>query len=254
MPMVRARELILCAALASPFAGCAGSRLSPDPPPGVKLAGAWKLNRSASDDPQKIIDQMRAEATKRMRRAMESSPGGMGGGGAGSGRGGAGGGRPGTSGRQGTQEPQDQQVYDDGAATQHGPEGRHLDPLRGSPEMHVLMSNLTRGDFLTVRQTPEQIALDYGTSVRTFSPGGHSVVSAETGVADQTSGWKNKEYVIYVRPQLGPEVVERYGLSEDGRHLVVKLHIGAFDLSKIDLTRVYDPTDEIAPRTLPTND
>jgi hypothetical protein len=120
--------------------------------------------------------------------------------------------------------------------------------------MHVLMANISRGDFLTVRQTLEQIVLDYGSSVRAFTPGGHSVVSAESGVADQTSGWKGKVYLIEIRPQLGPEVIEQYGLSQDGKHLVVKLHLGGGELPRVDLTRVYDPTTEVAPRALPTND
>jgi hypothetical protein len=119
---------------------------------------------------------------------------------------------------------------------------------------HVLLTSVARGDLLTVRQGPGQFALDYGTSQRSFTPGAHSVVSAESGVADQTSGWKGREYVINVRGQLGPDVTERYGLSADGRHLVAKLHIATEELSAVDLTRVYDPTNEAAPRQLPTND
>ena len=114
--------------------------------------------------------------------------------------------------------------------------------------MHALLENMSRGDFLTVRQTPEQIVLDYGTSVRSFTPGGHSVVSAEGGVADQTSGWKGKEYVVQIKPQMGPRVLERYGLSEDRKHLVLKLHFEGGELPKVDLTRVHDFTDEVAPR------
>src|SRR6059058_130891 len=55
MPIVRAGAVLLCTAAATTLAGCAGSRLSPDAPAGVNLAGAWKLNRAAGDDPQKEI-------------------------------------------------------------------------------------------------------------------------------------------------------------------------------------------------------
>ena len=96
--------------------------------------------------------------------------------------------------------------------------------------------------------------LDYGTTRRSFSPGSHSVVSAEGGVGDQTSGWNGREYVIVVRGQMGPDVTESYGLSEDGKHLVQKLHIGESELPAVTLTRVYDPTTEAAPRQLPIND
>jgi hypothetical protein len=249
MSIARAREFILCAALAGALAGCAGNRFSSEPPSGVSLEGAWKLNRNASDDPQKIIDRMRAEAFKRIRRAMSSGPEPMGGE-----RGGKSSGRRGSRDRQGAEGSPDEPAEDEDAQAQHDPGGPHGDPLRNSPMMHVLISNIRRGDFLTVRQTPDRIVLDYGASARTFTPGGHSVVSAEGGVADQTSGWKGKEYVIVIRAQLGPDVIEQYGLSEDGKHLVVKLHLGAGELPKVDLTRVYDPTDEVAPRMLPMID
>jgi hypothetical protein len=49
-------------------------------------------------------------------------------------------------------------------------------------------------------------------------------------------------------------VIEQYGLSPDGHQLVMKLHIGASDVPKVDLTRVYDPTSEIAPRVVPSGD
>jgi hypothetical protein len=119
---------------------------------------------------------------------------------------------------------------------------------------HVLLTSIARGDLLTVRQGPGEFAVDYGTWQRSFTPGARSVVSAEGGVADQTSGWKGREYVIQVRAQLGPDVTERYGLSADGKHLVAKLHIATEELSAVDLTRVYDPTNETAPQQRPTND
>ena len=70
MTMVQVRELILCVALAAALSGCVGTRLSSEPPPGVRLEGTWKLNRNTSDDPQKVIDRMRAEAFERIRRTQ----------------------------------------------------------------------------------------------------------------------------------------------------------------------------------------
>src|SRR5438046_6523817 len=64
MRMVRAGTLLVCAAVS--LLGCAGSRLAPDPPAGLSLAGAWKLDRAASDDPQRVLARMRAEALRRM--------------------------------------------------------------------------------------------------------------------------------------------------------------------------------------------
>jgi hypothetical protein len=236
MPIVRAGGVLLCAAAATTLAGCAGSRLSPDAPAGVNLAGAWKLNRSASDDPQKVLDRMRAEAFKRIGRRVTAAP------------------RPDGRGGATRTQPEDLPLEEEPAPVRASHGAARPDPLLRSPMAHALLTSIARGDLLTVRQGPGQFALDYGTSQRSFTPGAHSVVSAESGVADQTSGWKGREYVINVRGQLGPDVTERYGLSADGRHLVAKLHIATEELSAVDLTRVYDPTDETAPRQLPTND
>jgi len=236
MPIVRAGGVLLCAAAATTLAGCAGSRLSPDAPAGVNLAGAWKLNRAASDAPQKVLDRMRAEAFKRIARRVTagSRPDGRGG---------------------GTRtQPEDQPLEEEPAPVRAAHGAARPDPLLRSPMAHVLLTSVARGDLLTVRQGPGEFALDYGTSQRSFTPGAHSVVSAQSGVADQTSGWKGREYVISVRAQLGPDVTERYGLSADGKHLVAKLHIATEELSAVELTRVYDPANETAPRQLPTND
>jgi hypothetical protein len=69
-------------------------------------------------------------------------------------------------------------------------------------------------------------------------------------VADQTSGWKGREYVIDVRPQVGPHVTERYGLTADGQ-LIEKIWLGGDELPKLEFTRVYEKGVPPA-RTLPT--
>jgi len=245
IPVVRANSVMVCAAAVVGLGACAAGRLSSEPPPGVTLEGAWKLDHGISDDPQKIIDRVRAQLVRRTRNSAAPID---------QNRGGRASGRRGTRGAQGDAGAEDRQTQDEGAGAQHGAAGPGGDPLRHSPLMHALLANISRGDFLTVRQTPAQIVLDYGTSVRRFTPGGHSVVSAEGGVADQTSGWKGKEYVVQIKPQMGPGVLERYGLSEDRKHLVVKLHFEGGESPKVDLTRIYDPTAEVAPRVLPTND
>jgi len=212
MPIVRAAVLLLCAAAA--LGGCSGPGLKPDAPQGANLAGSWKLDHSASDDPQKILDHMRTEANRIVNRQLQAQA----------------------------------QAQGTSVAAFHG------DPLRRSPMAHIIEAAAARGDFLTIRQSPTEFVLDYGATRRNFTPGAHSVVSAEGGVGDQTSGWKGREYVIEIRGQAGPDVTESYGLSDDGKHLVQKLHIGSGELPAVALTRVYNPTNETAPRQLPDND
>jgi hypothetical protein len=209
MPIVRAAAILLGGA-ALALGGCSGASLKPDAPPGANLAGSWKLDHSASDDPQKVLDHMREQAIHILNRQLQAQ------------------GQPGGQ--------------------------FHGDPLRRSPMAHIIETTVARGDFLTIRQGPNEFVLDYGTTRRNFTPGGHSVVSAEGGVGDQTSGWNGREYVIQVRGQAGPNVTESYGLSADGKHLVQKLHIGEAELSPVTMTRVYNPTSETAPRQVPTND
>ncbi|HET7757237.1 MAG TPA: hypothetical protein VFK87_08275 [Steroidobacteraceae bacterium] len=237
MRAIHAPSLLAWAAAAATLGGCA-SGLRAEAPAGATLAGTWKLDRAASDDPQKIIARMRAEAVKLIGRRTVSPPP-------------AGGARGAASPVPPPEETGGALGDEPGGA--HG-RGAPPDPLRRSPMMHALARALARGEFLTVRQSPEAFVLDYGTTVRSFTPGAHSVVSAEQGVADQISGWSGREYVIEARAQIGPNVVERYALSRDGRQLIETLRIGPAELPAVELKRVYEHTDEAAPHALPTSD
>ena len=175
----RAAQVVLVAA-ALALAGCA-THMAAEPPAGVSLAGAWKLDPAASDDPQKLLDKMRAEAFKiisRQQSAQAQAPPAA---------------RPGTHGAHGTSQSQD--TEEDSAPPPPSPDGHRPDPLQRSPMAHLIRTAVDRGDFLTVRQGAGEFVLDYGTSQRRFTPGAHSVVSAENGVGDQTSGWKGHGYV-----------------------------------------------------------
>jgi hypothetical protein len=237
-PGGRARRLIslaACSAAGLALCGGAGSRLSAEPAAGVSLAGPWKLDHAASDDPQKLLAQMRAEAIKiisRHQAAMAAAPPPM---------------------RGGRPDP-DSLPPDEDPLFAPGPDGRRPDPLKRSPMAQIIMETSARGDFLTVRQSPDELMLDYGTSRRSFTPGAHSVVSTQTGVGDQVSGWKSGEYVIEIKGQLGPNVTETYGLSADKHELIDKLHISSGELPAVSLTRIYRPTTEIAPQQLPSTD
>ncbi len=240
MPHARAGARSAAAALlvAGALTGCAAGRLAADAPAGLTLAGTWKLDHAASDDPQRLLARLRATAHSRMARRPAAPPAAA--------RSGT---RGGGAGRTATEEELPEEPAPPGASG-----GPRPDPLRYSPMAHVLLACLARGDFLTVKQGPGELVLDYGGSRRSFTPGTHSVVSAEGGVADQTSGWTGRDYLIRVRGQSGPDVTERYGLSPDGKRLIEKLHIAGGELPAIDIMRVYEPTTESAPRPVPTSD
>lgn len=245
MSSSRVRRSLACAAAllaTAALAGCFGNRYAAENSSTVRLQGVWRLNRAASEDPQPIIDKLNEEAMKKIRRAMNAQQQGS--------YGGPGGGQGGRRQRGGGQGGPGEPLPED---LPQAP-GPGMDPLRNSPTMHELRAILQRSDFLTIKQSSDQVSFDYGTTVRSYTPGGHSVVSSENGVADQTSGWSSKQYVVNIKPQVGPLVVEEYSLSPDGKQLVVKSHIGPFELSKVNLTRVYDATGAVVPNSGPSND
>ena len=125
--------------------------------------------------------------------------------------------------------------------------------MRYTPYPTLFASDLLRSEVLTIRQTAGSVALDYGTSVRRFTPGEHSVVSVPGGVADQRTGWKGKEFVVDIRSQVGPDMTERYSLSPDKKQLIVRVHMSGSNLPNVNLTRVYEP-GSYSPRAFPTND
>jgi hypothetical protein len=118
----------------------------------------------------------------------------------------------------------------------------------------MLQADLARAENLTIRQSPEKFSLDYGSAVRNFTPGSVSVVSAAWGVADQSSGWKGKDFIIQVKPQMGVASVEKFSLAEDGQRLTEELSLGGGDFPAVKLKRVYDRSDRPLPRAAPTND
>ncbi|MBS0580054.1 MAG: hypothetical protein JSR36_12435 [Proteobacteria bacterium] len=218
------------------FLACAcATHFSSQTPAAVSFAGNWKLNHAASDDPQKVLAKMREEAIKLIKRQMAE-----------------------VTARTGI-TPQDPDAPPP-AAGPPSPDGagagaaRRSDPLRRSPMAAIIHALMERGDFLTIRQSADEVVFDYGTVRRSFTPGAHSVVSAEGGVGDQMSGWHDKSYVIQIRPQNGPEVTETYALSPDGKQLLDTVAIAAAELPAVRIRRVYEPTTETAPHNLPATD
>jgi hypothetical protein len=245
MSIVRAREIALTVVASITLGGCGSvGRFDPNPAHVVDLSGSWTLDRGLSDDPKLIIEKLRPQPA-RHRGDMppdegmgdDSGPpeeGGQQGGGQ------RGGGRSRRGG--GSQGPSQMSYRNNNDAYTH------------STVMKMFQADLARAESLTIRQDPDRFTLDYGSAVRTFTPGAVSVVSAAWGVADQSSGWKGREFVIQVKPQMGVATVESFSLADDGKHLVEALRMGGGDFPAVKLKRVYDRADHPVPRDVPTND
>jgi len=250
MSIVRAREstlaaLILMALALMALAGCGSlGRLDPNPDHVVDLSGSWILDNAASDDPKPVIEKLRPKPIKhRWDMPPDDGLGDDGPPEEGGQRGGGQSGGGGRSRRGGGSQGQPQVVY-----------RNNNDAYTHSTVLKMLQADLARAQSLTIRQAPDQFTLDYGSAVRRFTPGAVSVVSAAWGVADQSSGWKGREYIIHVKPQAGVASVESFSLADDGKHLVEELRLGGGEFPGLKLKRVYSRADHPVPRDVPTND
>jgi hypothetical protein len=235
-PARLSQKLLAWALVYAVLSACGGAgSLGPDAPAGVNLAGTWRLDRTVSDDPEKIYEKIRRQ---RAARYGEQGPAPPSRGGQGAGSGGA---NP-----EGTiADPNNPLSVDAQTAAVIG--SSHLDPF----DMGVF-GTIPRGDVITIRQQPDEMYIFDGTTDRSFTPGAKSVVSVPEGVADQHSGWKSHAYVIDVRAQAGPETIERYSLSNDGQHLLAEIDSHGGNMPSIKMKRVY--TRLQSPTTVPTND
>jgi hypothetical protein len=215
---------------------CGAPNLKPDVPAGVSLAGSWRLNRQASADPEAMITAIVEKEMKHMRRGShaydEDDPDLP---------------PPGATGRGGPGRGAAENVVPPGGMFR--PRGGMAKYLRS--QYTNALGSILGGDGLVIEQSAERFTLRRGDSRRTFTPGGHSVIGVTDGVADQTTGWKGREYVIDVRPQVGPHVTERYGLGPEGQ-LIEKVELSGDGLRKLEFTRVYDK-GALPPRALPNS-
>ena len=227
---------------AAALAGCATSNLSAEAPPGVHLAGDWKLDTAHSDDLGKAVDELRAQA----QRARRNAGSGQTQGGSGGPQDSAGGHRHMRRGGQGGQQgDQNQNAAEPG----EGEDDMSAGPSRYSP-VDELMSNVPRGDYLRIGVGANSFTVSSGDSSDEYTPGLQSEISAEQGDAQQISGWKGADYVIDTKPQLGAEIIQRYGLTKDGKlTLTLRLTGGR---TKLTFTRVYVRTTRVAPLAPPT--
>jgi hypothetical protein len=195
-------------------------------PPGADFAGTWRLNAALSDDPRQALEKLRPPP----RRSTYSQ------------------GVP-SSGRrrrgQGQGSQQDPSLPDD----LNGPE------IRPSPIPLIPNIDVLRNEVLSIKQRPDAFVIDYGVTVRSYTPGLKSVVSVPGGVGDQSTGYHGKDYVIEISSQLGLQMTQVFSVSnKTGRQLIVKIHLSGTGIPTLNLNRVYDPTNAETPRSLPSID
>lgn len=238
MSVTPPNAISVCASLiaAAALAGCSSVRVSAQLPPGVHLAGDWKLDPTHSDDLGKAIAQLHAQHVKAGRDTGQQQPQqGFGGYGRRRGGGGQGGQQGGQSGQSESPEPE--------------PAIGAIGPTRSSP-VDELMSNVPQGDYLRIKVSSSAFTVVSGASSDEYTPGVESDISAEQGDAQQISGWKGTDYVIDTKPQFGAEITQTYSITKDGT-LSMTLRLSGSG-TKFTFTRIYDRTTSAPPLAPPT--
>lgn len=207
--------------------GCSAvGSYEPAAPPGVELAGVWRLNVAQSDDTRKALEKFRPA---RRSSSQQQAP---------------------ITGRR--RRGQQGQTSQDVTGLPDDDEGGPAPPtlLTLIPNSDVL-----RNEVLGIKQGADSFTVDYGTSTHSYTPGEKSVVSVPEGVADQSAGWKGKDFVVDVRTQLAMQMTETFSLSTNktsGRQLIVTIHLSGSRMPTLNLKRVYDPTSGESPRSIPS--
>ncbi|HTY50781.1 MAG TPA: hypothetical protein VMB48_13920 [Steroidobacteraceae bacterium] len=222
MPITIVRTLPPAALILLTLCGCMGlSNYDAEPPAGFSIAGTWTLNPALSTSMRKALSEVRGEHS---------------------------GGRSPGSGPTATEVINDPTTdlppLDTRPTGQQGPSGfggSGSGQDRYRPPLDIQQDVLKGGGWLRIRQDEDEVDITNEVTARSFTPGVRSVVSVPSGVADQSSGWKGRRYVIAIRPQVGPRVLETYALSDDGRQLIVTIDIGSEGGNRsVKVRRVYD--------------
>ncbi|HEY6458241.1 MAG TPA: hypothetical protein VIY90_23435 [Steroidobacteraceae bacterium] len=211
------------------LAGCLAPRVHELPPPNYSIAGVWELNVGLSSDTDKVLAAVQPKpkfGNANGRRGSGSAPG---------------------------DAPAPEVINDPttdlppidtsniGANTRMVGNGGRDERSQYRPPIDFQTNALLGGQWLKIQQSDTEVRIVNAARSRSYTPGEKSVVSVPSGVADQVSGWSGRSYLVFLDPQIGPRVKERYTLSADGRQLIVKIEVASEGRNKaMDVTRTYD--------------
>ena len=184
------------------------------------LSGAWQLNKDASDDPEKVLQEARSSGGAR---------GGGGGlaGGTGMGRGGRGHGGGGRSGQGGDGGASTSQSAGDWFAATSSLQIKHVEPSLSITDA----AGRERVVYTDGRKTEEE-----------RSHGGTTVM---------TASWKDGRVEMVSRPETGAKITESFSVTADGSQLTVTTKIEGGRGGGVTIRRVYDAVKASAPRPTP---
>lgn len=218
-------SLFWCGLILACLTGCLAPRVHDLPPPNYSLAGVWELNPALSSDTDKVLAAVQPKPKSRGDRGPHG---------------------PGSA-------PAPEVINDPttdlppvdtsniGANTRIFGNGDRDERSLYRPPIDFQTNALLGGQWLKIQQSDSELRIVNAARSRTYTPGEKSVVSVPSGVADQVTGWSGRTYVVFLDPQIGPSVKERYTLSADGRQLIVKIEVASEGRNKaMSVTRTYD--------------
>lgn len=190
----------------------------------MTLAGTWVLDPAHSTDTRTALAGLERARQRRSRSASEA---------------------------RGLPEPGDTEGPGRGGRGSDSDLGLSQGPF--VPDLSLQSAALAGGEWLRITQSPTEISIASDRATASYTPGEKTVVSVSTGVADQTSGWKGKDYRVEVRPQVGPGITERFHLSDDGKQLTETIEISRDGpIPSVKVTRTYRASPQI-PSEVPGN-
>jgi hypothetical protein len=241
MSSIRASAVPVCATAlvaAAVLTGCAGEpHLSSQLPPGVRLAGDWKLDPAHSDDLGTAVGELRAQQAKgRHEAAGPQQQQGFGG--------------YGRHGQQGGQQGEEAGQGEGSSGPEGGEQGLGVGGPPRPSAVDELMSNVPQGDYLRIKVSSGAFTVTSGDSSDEYTPGVESDISAVQGDAQQFTGWKGTDYVIDTKPQFGAEIIQTFSQTKDGTlSMTVRLSGSGIHFT---FTRIYDRTTGVTPLAPPT--
>lgn len=180
------------------------------------MTGNWQLNKDASDDPAKVMQDARASGG--------SGGGGFSGGGGGMGRHHGGGGGKGSRGGDSS-----------GSSDSYADRFAALDMLQIQHKEPSLTITDAAGRERTIytdgRKTEEE-----------HSHGGTTAV---------TASWKDGHIEVVSKPETGAKITETYAVTADGSQLTVTTKVEGGRSGSFTIRRVYDSMKAGAPKPAP---
>lgn len=247
---MRQRVFVATCVLACGAAGLAmpgiASSLKEKPPKGMELHGLWQLDAYRSDDPDKVLAEVKSDMEKQAAHERGGRGGGRGRYPGGGGFPGGGGGFPGGGGSDGDGFPggggggwghggghhrrdSDSSDHPDGdAANGKGPPREQM--------LKEIINNPATLDFALVDRSlkisAEQMSVECAAGVKV-------AISDSAGNAERNCGWDGRAWVVETVRGKALTRTDRYELSKDGKTLTYVTTASGARLPKIKLTRTY---------------